>query len=110
MMALLAPPIVKKKDLDERIFFRKKLISSLKEIKELSKENLKHKEQLHDYELENEKLRKKKIDLHAQQREATRLNMMFTTQLNERGAYCERLHSEVVSLRHDLERENKRAV
>ena len=47
------------KDLYERIFFRKKLISSLKEIKDLSEENIKQEEKLKIYELENEELRKK---------------------------------------------------
>lgn len=55
----------KENDLDERIYIRRKIISTLKEIKELSKENLKKKEKLHEYELENEK-RKTIVGLNAQ--------------------------------------------
>lgn len=53
------------KDLDEMIYFRKKLISALKETKDLLEANLKKNEQLHEYELENEKLRKTIVDLNA---------------------------------------------
>jgi len=52
--------------LNARIYFRKKLISALKDIKELLEENIKQKEKLHDYELENDELRKTIIDLNTQ--------------------------------------------
>ena len=54
------------KDLNERIFFRNKLISTLKETKDLSDENLKQEQQLKIYDLENESLIKNLVDLNAQ--------------------------------------------
>lgn len=54
------------KDLNERILFRKKLISTVKEIKDLSEENLKEEEQLKICELENGRLSKTLVDLNAQ--------------------------------------------
>jgi len=55
------------KYLNESIYFRMKTISSIKEIKDLSKENLKQEEKLKIYELENEKLSKTIVDTNAQQ-------------------------------------------
>ena len=53
-------------DLNERIFFRNNFISTLKEIKDLSEENIKQEEQLNIYELENERFSKTLVDLNAQ--------------------------------------------
>lgn len=78
MVTQLAP--LEEKNLDKMIFFRKKLISALKDIKELSEANLKKEEQFKIYELENEKLSKTIVHLNAHQEEASRLNGMSTIQ------------------------------
>jgi len=96
------------KYLDESIYLSKNLISTLKDVKDLSKENLKQEKQLKLYELENEKLRKTIINLNAQREEVSRLSGMLTNQLNDREAYYERQQSEVASLRQDIERTNKK--
>ena len=83
------------------------MISTPKEIEEPLEANLKQKEQLHEYELQNEKSRKKIIYLNAQQEEARKLNGRLTNQLNERESLCEGLPVEVVSLIQDLERSKK---
>jgi len=70
------------------------LISTLKEIKDLSEENLKEEEQLRIYELEMKGLAKTLVDLNAQQEEASRLNGKLTNQLGEKEAYCGRLQNE----------------
>lgn len=103
MVTQLAP--LEEKNLDEMIFFRKKLISALKDIKELSEANLKKKEEFKIYELENEKLSKTIVHVNAHQEEASRLNGMLTIQQNFREVLCERLQVEVVLLRQDLERQ-----
>ena len=54
------------KDLNEKLFSIKKLMSSLKEINGLSKENLKQEEKLKIYKLENERLIKKLVELNSQ--------------------------------------------
>lgn len=56
----------------------------MKEMKELSKVNIKQKKKLHEYEIENEKLRKTIMDINAQQGEVKKFNEMLTNQLNRR--------------------------
>ena len=92
------------KDPNEGIFFKNRLISTLKDIKDLSKAIPTQEEKLKLYELENENLRKTLVDLNSQQEEASRLTRMLTHQLSVKEAYCERLQTEVVSLVHDLEK------
>jgi len=53
-------------DLDERIFFRERLMLDLKEIKFLSEENSKKEEKLKIYKLKNGKLRRTMVELNGQ--------------------------------------------
>lgn len=74
---------------------------------EISEANIKQKEQLHEYDIKNENLSKKIVNINGKKEEASRLSFMFTNQLNDREFYYERLKSEVASLRQDIEWKNK---
>lgn len=59
------------------------------------------------YELGNEKLSITIVNINDQQGEVNRLNEMLTNWLHKKEAYCQRIQVEVVSLRQELEAENK---